>query len=199
MRITASQPVALQLLPSLLSRMRVALPDIQVDLMANNQVSNLLRREADIAVRMVRPDQATLVAKKIGEVRIGAYAHRAYLARKAPIKMLSDLLTVDLIGGDTDTAILDGFQKLGFPATREAFTFRSDDFFVQWRAVQAGMGVGFVADYMARTDPNVVSVLPGQLKIPPLPVWLAVHREIRTSPRIRAVFEFLADGLAPML
>ena len=83
-RITASVPVAVQLLPPILAQMRLALPDIQVELVSSNQVSNLLRREADIAVRMVRPDQGTLVAKKIGSVGVGAYAHRSYLAAQPP-------------------------------------------------------------------------------------------------------------------
>jgi DNA-binding transcriptional LysR family regulator len=148
---------------------------------------------------MVRPDQSTLVAKKIGDVALGAFAHRTYLARKSTVKKPTDILTLDLIGSDTDTSILQGFQSLGFPITRESFAFRSDDFIVQWRAVQAGLGVGFLADYMVRTDPDIVHVLPGLLKIPPLPMWLAVHREIRTNPRIRSVFDFLAEGLAPLL
>ena len=84
---------------------------------------------------------------------------------------------------------------MGYPAEREIFVLRSDDFIVQWQAVRAGMGIGFVADYMARTDPDVVAVLPRLLKIPPLPMWLAVHREIHTNPRIRAVYDFLADAL----
>ena len=198
-RITASVPVAVQLLPPLLARMRLALPDIQVELVSSNQVSNLLRREADIAVRMVRPEQSTLVAKKIGDVALGAFAHRAYLARKSVVREPKDILALDLIGGDTDTSILAGFHALGFPITLEGFAFRSDDFIVQWRAVQAGLGVGFLADYMVRADTDIVRVLPSQLKIPPLPMWLAVHREIRTNPRIRAVFDFLAEGLAPLL
>lgn len=197
-RITASVPVAVQLLPPLLARMRLALPDIQVELVSSNQVSNLLRREADIAVRMVRPEQSTLVAKKIGDVALGAFAHRAYLARKSVVREPKDILALDLIGGDTDTSILAGFHALGFPITRKGFAFRSDDFIVQWRAVQAGLGVGFLADYMVRADTDIVRVLPSQLKIPPLPMWLAVHREIRTNPRIRAVFDFLAEGLAPL-
>lgn len=198
-RITASMPVAVQLLPPVLARMRLALPDVQVELVSSNQVSNLLRREADIAVRMVRPEQATLIAKKIGAVGVGAYAHQNYLARRGPLRTPPDLVQHDLIGSDTDTAILQGFQALGFPVTREAFAFRSDDFIVQWRAVQAGLGIGFIADYMARTDPQVVHVLPSQLAIPPLPVWLAVHREIRTSQRIRAVYDFLAAALPDLL
>ena len=162
---------------------------------SSNQVSNLLRREADIAVRMVRPDQSSLVARKIGTVGLGAYAHRSYLARRGALRKATDLLQHDLIGSDTDSAILQGFQAMGYPVTREVFALRSDDFLVQWQAVRAGLGVGFCADYMARKEPDVLRVLPGLLKIPPLPMWLAVHREIRTNRRIRAVYDFLAEAL----
>ena len=194
-RITASVPVAVQLMPPLLAKLRQALPEIQIELISSNQVSNLLRREADIAVRMVRPDQTSLVARKIGQVGLGAYAHRTYLARRGMPRQPTDLLQHELIGSDADPAILQGFQAMGYPATRESFAFRSDDFIVQWQAVRAGLGVGFCADYMARTDPDVLPVLPGLLKIPPLPVWLTVHREIRTNRRIRAVYDFLAEAL----
>jgi len=198
-RITGSTPVATQLLPAVLARMRLALPQVQVELVASNQVSNLLRREADIAVRMVRPEQNSLIAKKLGSVGIGAYAHQGYLARRGALRTPTDMLQHDLIGGDTDATILQGFQAMGFPVTREAFAIRTDDLIVQWRAVQAGLGIGFVADYMARTDPDIVRVLPGQLTIPPLPMWLAVHREIRTNQRIRAVYDFLAESLPDLL
>lgn len=194
-RITASVPVAVQLLPPVLARMRLALPDIQVELVSSNQVSNLLRREADIAIRMVRPEQGTLVAKKIGNVVVGAYAHRAYLARHGAIRQPTDLLRHTLIGNDTDTSIQRGFQALGYPVGPEAFALRTDDFIVQWQAVRAGFGIGFVADYMARTEPDVLRVLQGLLPIPDLPMWLAVHREIRTNKRIRAVYDFLAEAL----
>lgn len=194
-RITASVPVAVQLMPPLLARMRLALPDIQVELVSSNQVSNLLRREADIAIRMVRPEQGTLVAKRIGTVGVGAYAHRSYLARRSPLRQLPDLLQHDLIGNDADTSILRGFQAMGYAVGPEAFVLRTDDFIVQWQAVRAGLGIGFVADYMARTDADVVRVLPGMLAIPDLPMWLAVHREIRTNRRIRAVYDFLAEAL----
>ena len=198
-RITASVPVAVQLMPPILARMRLALPDIQVELVSSNQVSNLLRREADIAVRMVRPEQGTLIAKKIGRVGVGAYAHRSYLARRSPLRKLADLLQHDLIGHDTDPSILRGFQALGFAVGPEIFALRTDDFIVQWQAVRSGVGIGFIADYMARTDPDVLRVLPTALKVPDLPMWLAVHREIRTNGRIRAVYDLLAQALPQAL
>nr|WP_315183789.1 LysR family transcriptional regulator [uncultured Albidiferax sp.] len=195
-RITASAPVAVHLLPPILWQMRQALPDIQVELVASNTVSNLLRREADIAVRMVRPEQGSLVAQKIGDVAMGAFAHRSYLAQHSPIVQPLDLLDHALIGGDTDPAIRDGFKAAGFEVEKEAFALRTDDQLVQWHAVRAGLGIGFVAHFTARLDADVLPVLPNVLPVPPLPMWLAVHREIRTGQRIRSVYDFLAEALS---
>jgi DNA-binding transcriptional LysR family regulator len=193
-RITASQPVACYLLPPLLAQMRLLLPDVQVELVASNAVSNLLRREADIAVRMVRPAQATLTARRVGKIGIRACAHQDYLRRRGIPRQPADLLGHDLIGGDQDDTILKGLSALGLPVQRENFCFRSDDLIATWAAVRAGIGIGFVSEYQIRSDSSVVALLP-MLKIPPLPVWLAVHREIRTSGRIRAVYDFLAQAL----
>jgi DNA-binding transcriptional LysR family regulator len=197
-RITASQPVACFLLPPLLAQMRLALPDVQVELVASNAVSNLLRREADIAVRMVQPDQATLVAKRVGKVSLSACAHQDYLRRRGMPRQPTDLLTHELIGADRNDDILKGFAAMGYPVTREHFAFRTDDLIASWEAVRNGLGVGFMADYLIRSDSQVVPVLP-MLKIPPLPVWLTVHREIRTSRRIRAVYDFLAQAIPKAL
>jgi DNA-binding transcriptional LysR family regulator len=106
----------------------------------------------------------------------------------------SDLLAHDLIGDDRNEDILKGFAAQGLPVAREQFAFRTDDQIVVWQAVRAGLGIGFVSDYVVRSDPAVLPVLP-KLKIDPLPVWLAVHKEIRTSKRIRAVYDFLSDAL----
>lgn len=197
-RITASQTVACVLLPPLLSQLRQKLSSVQIELVSSNEVSNLLRREADIAVRMVQPDQASLVAKRIGKVNIGAYAHRSYLQRAGAPREPLDLLTHALIGGDKNEDVIRGFAAMGYPVQREQFAFRSDDLMAHWQAVRSGLGIGFVSDFLARTDPDVTALLP-MLKIPPLPVWLAVHREIRTSKRIRAVYDFLAEKIPQAL
>ena len=197
-RITASQPVACLLLPPILAALRMTLPDVQVELVSSNAVSNLLRREADIALRMVQPDQASLVARRIAKITLGAYAHRDYLRRRGTPRQPEDLLAHDVIGGDRDDTILRGFASFGFPVGPEALSFRTDDLIAQWEAVRAGLGIAFVADYVARSDRRVVPVLPS-LKLPVLPVWLTVHREIRTSRRIRAVYDFLAEAVPQSL
>ncbi|MBX3655935.1 MAG: LysR family transcriptional regulator [Ramlibacter sp.] len=193
-RITASQPVACFVMPGVLAQMRQALPEVQVELVASNAVSNLLRREADIALRMVQPDQSSLVAKRIARVTIGAYAHRDYLRRRGTPRVPTDLLSHELVGTDRDEALLRGFASFGYTVGPEAFALRTDDLVAYWEAVRAGLGVGFVADYLARTDSGLVPVLP-MIKVPPLPVWLTVHREIRTNRRIRAVYDFLSQAV----
>ena len=197
-RLSASQPVACFLVPPLLARMRLVLPQVQVELVASNEVSNLLRREADIALRMVPPEQGSLVARRIGRVEIGAYAHREYVQRRGTPRIPADLLSHELIGDDRGGALLAGFRQLGFEVGKEAFTLRTDDLVAHWQAIRAGLGLGFVATYVAATDAQVVRVLP-TLKIPPLPMWLVVHREIRSSPRIRAVYDFLAQAVPKAL
>lgn len=197
-RIAASQPVACVLLPPLLARMRIELPEVRADLVVSNAVSNLLRREADIALRMVRPEQASLVMRRIGEVPIQACAHRDYLVRRGTPRVPPDLINHDLIGGDTEDEVAQGFIKMGMPPERIRFALRSDDLIAQWQAVRAGMGVGFVARYVMRTDRDIVPLLP-MLPLPRFPVWLTVHREIRSSARIRAVWDFLARAVADEL
>lgn len=193
-RISASQPVACHVLPPVLAQMRQVLPEVQVELVASNAVSNLLRREADIALRMVRPDQTTLVAKRIGSVGVTACAHRDYLRRRGTPRQPLDLLQHELVGNDRNSDIVRGFAGLGQTVTAEAFAFRTDDLIAYWQAVRAGLGIGFVATYLLREDSAVLPLLPA-LKLPALPMWLTVHREIRTSARIRAVYDFLAQAV----
>lgn len=191
-RITASQPVACFLLPPLLAAMRQTLPEVTVALVVSNNVSNLLRREADIALRMVRPDQNSLIAKRIGHIGIQACAHSDYLKRKGIPEHAKDLLAHDLIAGDQNREVDLGFEAQGFPVKDLHFAFRSDDLIAQWAAVKAGSGIGFVPDYLVRNEPAVKPVLP-LLEMPQFPVWLTVHRELQTSARIRAVYDFLAS------
>ncbi len=191
-RLSASQPVACFLLPPILARMRQALPDVVVELVVSNSVSNLLLREADLALRMVRPEQGSLVAKHIGQMALRACASQSYLQRKGTPLLPTDLLAHDLITGDRNTEIEDGFAALGFPANSLLHGLRTDDLIAHWAAVQAGLGVGFVSEHLIDSDPTVEAILP-MIELPVLPIWLAVHRELRTSALMRAVFDFLAD------
>ena len=197
-RITASQPVACFLLPPILANMRLALPEVTVVLVVSNDVSNLLRREADIALRMVRPEQSSLIAKRIGNITIQACAHIDYLQRKGTAVQAGDLREHELIAGDRTSDIDMGFEALGFDVKHLHFALRSDDLIAQWAAVKAGLGVGFMGDYLLRAEPSVQALLPA-LELPQFPVWLTVHQELQTSARIRAVYDFLATEVGGSL
>jgi DNA-binding transcriptional LysR family regulator len=197
-RLTASQPVACYLLPPLLARLQAEEPAIAIEVVASNKLSNLLRREADIAVRMVRPTQTSLIARRIARVGLCAAAHRDYLKQHGTPKRAEDLLNHRLIGYDQDDVIVRAFASAGQDISRDHFMLRSDDLIVQWQALRAAMGIGFVAHHMAAQDPQVQCLLP-ELAILPLPVWLTVHREIRSSRHIRIVFDFLATHIAEYL
>lgn len=197
-RITASQTVAYVILPPVLLQMRLVYPEIQVEVVASDAVSNLLRREADIALRMVRPDQTSLIAKRIGDVTLSIAAHHDYLRRRGVPRLVQDLLSHELIGEDQSHTLIAGFAATGFKLKKQNFAYRTDDRMAYWRAVQAGLGIGCIPDFLTRSDSQIVPLLP-MVKIPSLPIWLTVHREIRTSQRIRAVYDFLAQALPKAL
>jgi DNA-binding transcriptional LysR family regulator len=197
-RITTSMVAGCWLLPPIMARLQIEEPGIAVELATSNQLANLLRREADIAVRMVRPAQSSLVARKLGEVAICAAAHRDYLVRAGLPRRPEELLRHRLIGYDRDDTIERGFAAMGFAIPSEQFVLRTDDQVAYGRLVAAGAGIGFVARYNVGHWPGVEPILP-MLAIPALPCWLAVHREIRGNRIVRRVYDFLAEAIPAAL
>ena len=193
-RIAASTVAAAWLLPPVIAALQAEMPGTAIELVASNQITNLLRREADIAVRMLRPAQTSLIARKLGEVAICAAAHASYLARFGTPRKPQDLAKHRLIGYDRDDTIERGMARLGMPIAREHFAVRTDDQVAYGRLVASGAGIGFIARYNVPHLPGVVALLP-QLAIPPLQCWLAVHREIRSNRLVRKVYDFLAEAL----
>lgn len=155
-------------------------------------------READIAVRMVRPVQGSLIARKLGEIPIVAAAHESYLARAGTPREPAELLQHSLIGYDSDHLVQRGFAAFGLAVGREAFALRTDDQVAYGRLVATGAGIGFVAAYNIAHWPGVRPLLP-MLRIAPLPCWQAVHREIRGNRVVRRVYDFLAAAIPPEL
>lgn len=190
-RISCSQVVATYLMPPLLIRFRRQHPDLQVDLVSSNAVSNLLRREADLALRLVRPTQSSLTARRIGEMSFGAFASRNYLKRHPAPTRTGQLLTHELVGLDSDESQIQALRAAGVEATREHFSLRTDDQVAAIEMVRQGAGIGFLPHGVARNCAELVPVLESMVS-PKLPMWLVVHREIQGSARVRAAFDFLA-------
>lgn len=196
-RVTASQVAATYLLPPMLVSLRDAHPALNLELVASDETENLLRREADLAVRMYRPTQNDLIAKKVADLPLGIYASRSYLARHGMPEGPQDLAEHTVIGYDRSTLIIDGMRQMGMTVDRSFFAFRSDDQVVCWRMVQAGMGIGFGQRSMAVSDPDLVPLWP-EMTVGSLPVWLTAHQELRMSPRVRASFDHLAACFAAL-
>lgn len=194
-RITASETVGAEVLPPLLAGFHARYPGIAIELVLTDRTENLTRREADIAVRMVRPVQAALVARRIGRVAIGLYAHRDYLAARGTPKNLDELAGHSLIGFDRNDLATRSLGVEGLPLTRDLFSFRSDSDAAQRAALRAGFGIGGCQLGIAMRDPALVPVLPGQVAFS-LDMWLAMHEDLRDSRRVRLVYDHLAEGLS---
>jgi DNA-binding transcriptional LysR family regulator len=193
-RITASDVVGAEVLPPLLAEFRRAHPDVTIELVLSNRVEDLLRGEADIAVRMVRPSQQALVARQIGEVRLGLNAHRHYLKHAPAPKSLAALLRDHaLIGFDQGTPFLRQLLE-GMPITRNHFALRTDSDLAYLAAVRAGFGIGFIQEGIARRDPKLVAILPDEISLS-LEMWLVLQEDLRASRRLRLMMDHLARGL----
>ncbi|RVA56295.1 LysR family transcriptional regulator [Mesorhizobium sp. M7A.F.Ca.CA.004.09.1.2] len=193
-RIAASEVVAAYVLPEMTMRLGIEEPGIEVEIVASNQVENLLRRDADIAIRMVKPAQNELMARRVCDIELCACAAKSYLDRRGRPLKPADLVDHDLVGFDRGDEIIRGFTQHGIPVTRSSFRFRADNQIVLWEAVRAGNGIGLGQEPLADRDPLIEKVLP-DLPLPVLPVWLAMHRDVRTSVRIRRVVDFLHEEL----
>ncbi|MBZ9848387.1 LysR family transcriptional regulator [Mesorhizobium sp. CA14] len=193
-RIAASEVVAAFVLPDMMARLGEQEPGIEVEIVASNQVENLLRRDADIAIRMVRPAQNELVARKVTDIPLCLCAASSYLDRRGRPERAADLVDHALVGFDRSDEIIRGFTASGIPVGRSHFRFRTDNQIVLWEAVRTGNGIGIGQEPLADADPDLEKLLP-DVPLPVLPVWLAMHRDVRTSMRIRRVADFLHEEL----
>lgn len=192
-RLTASEVVTNFVLLPILRELRQAQPQIQIELVPSDAEEDLLARDADIAVRMFRPRQDSLTVKRLADMPLGIYAHADYLARRG-MPQEDNLAAHEWIGMDRSDQMLRGFAAAGHPVTREFFGLRCDSSVVAWNAVCSGMGIGVGLRQVAERTPGLVRVL-DSVGIAPMQPWLAVHRELRGTPRLRVVFAALAAAL----
>ena len=197
-RITASEMVSHHVLPPILARIRQQAPDVEVELAPSDLSENLLYREADIAVRMYRPEQLDVVARYLGEIELGLFASKAYAAQHGLPQGPEEILGHDMVGYDRSELIVRGMREAGLKVSRESFKTRCDSQTTYWELVRAGCGIGFGQAMVARRDPGMLEIDLG-FPMPSLPVWLASHQGLRHTPRVRLVWEILAEGLAKIV
>lgn len=193
--VSATDMVAAHLLPPLVRQLRGEEPGIAIEIISSNAVSDLLRREADIAIRHVQPEQPDLIARRIREASAGFYASQDWVAAHGHPRTAQEAAHLPFVGSDRAGQYLAYLRQHGLPLGEGSFSCYSDHNVAHWALVRQGMGIGAIMDDIARETPGVVRVLDD---VPPVyfPIWLVSHRELRTSRRIQRVFEALAQGLS---
>ncbi|MCB1328879.1 MAG: LysR family transcriptional regulator [Maritimibacter sp.] len=192
--ISASDLYAGHLLPPIIARIRAEQPSITIEIVAVNDASDLLRREADIAIRNFRPKEPDLVARKIRDAHARLFGAKSYLQGLGPITKPADLARAGIIGLSDVEMYVGALNTLGLGITTDNIALRCDNFLVMWSMVKQGLGLGMIDARIGENDPDVALAYP---PLAPLtfPVWLVAHREIHNSPRLRYVFDVLADAL----
>jgi DNA-binding transcriptional LysR family regulator len=193
-RVSASEIMGAEVLPAIFSALAERHPGLEIELVLSNAVDNLLRRDADIAVRMVAPVQEALVMQHVGTVTVGLHAHQRYLERRGVPRTLKSLHDHQTIGFDHETpAIRAMLQRVpDFESVR--FAFRTDSDIAHLMAIKAGLGVGICQVALARRDAELRRVLATAFDLK-LGVWIAMHENLRSTPRCRIVFDALVAGL----
>lgn len=193
-RISASEVIGAEVLPAIVASLRMAYPQLTIELALTNRVQDLLLREADIAVRMAPPTQAALIARRIGVVELGLHAHAQYLRDRGTPQTLADLAMHALIGFDEETPFLRAASK-ALPAwRRDAFALRTDSDIAQLALIRAGAGIGICQVALARRTPELIRVLADDFTFP-LETWVTMHEDLRHSARCKVAFDALVAGL----
>lgn len=193
-RVTASEVSSAFLLPPILHLLRQRAPQITLEVVAGDDIRNLMAREADIALRHVRPDQPNLIARLLSE-RLGRfYATTDYLDRRGRPESLADLSHHDWIGLGDMPRMLAYMKALKIPVTESHYPVRTQSGLVAWEMCKAGLGIMPMDAELGGAVTGLEPILPKDLEVH-FPLWLVSHRELHTSPRIRLVFDLLAEVL----
>lgn len=193
-RITASEVIAVEVLPPILTRLCQEYPGIVIELVPSNRIEDLLQRDADIAIRMTRPTQAALVAKRLGDIELGFYAHNHYLSERGYPKDFSELAQHRLIGFDRETEFVRTVAAQLPMLDRNSFSARTDNDLAHLALLRAGFGIGICQTGIARRDASLERVLPN-VSVFTMDTWLAIHEDLRKSPCCAVCFDALASGL----
>ncbi|WP_221801529.1 LysR family transcriptional regulator [Oceanobacter mangrovi] len=190
-RISANELVGFHILPPALVAFRQQHPDVQIELVIENASANLSKREADIALRMFKPEQPDLVASQLADIELGFYASPAYLQQHGRPTSLAELTQHQLIGFDQLTSYLETAREMGFVLKRSDFVIRTDSLEAGRRLMEQGAGIVVMHKILA-SRMAVEEVLP-DVSLPPLPFWLVAHYDLYSSRRIQVLMRFLKN------
>lgn len=192
--ISATDTYSAYILPEIIERIRSEAPQITIAIVASNELSNLHRRDADIAIRHVAPDRPGLVGQHVRDTEAHFYASDDWIARNTLPLHCADLAGAGLIALEDAARFAGYLQDIGIPVDPAGFRLIANSSVVVWEMVKRGMGVAPMLREIADRTPGVTRLVP---EMPPIsvPVWLVTHAGMQSSPRVRLVQAALAEEL----
>lgn len=193
-RISASEVVALEVLPPILADLQQHYPGVEIELSASDAIEDLLRQQADIAVRMVAPDQAALLSRRVGAIPIGIFARSDYLERRGRPRGLDDLAGHRLIGFDRQLAYVREATKALPSLAKLHFGFRTDSNVAQLAMIRAGGGIGLCQVPLGLRSAGLERLFADELPMA-FDTYVVMHETLKSAPRCRVTFDALVAGL----
>ncbi len=192
--ITASDGFCAYMLPPIVARIRDAYPDVQIEIVSSNEVQDLRRREADIAIRHVAPTSPDLFAKRVLTTQGHLYGATSYLDRIGRPATIKDISSEATILGDTSGRVLQMFTAMGASVSPAQFKIVANSGVAMWELVKQGVALAMMFKEIADVTTGVEAILKDEIAAD-IPVWLVTHGELKTNARIRAIFDILSDEL----
>jgi DNA-binding transcriptional LysR family regulator len=193
--ISVGELTAAYILPKIIANLRKAEPGIKIEVVVTNMPSDLKRREADIAIRSFHPKQNDLIAKKVGDEVIWLYGSKEYVSILPEVSSYGMLKNIQIIGFDQTSAVTDILSQLGWNLSQQNFPIITPFQLLQLELCKEGQGLIFYPEQMGDVEPRLARALEHMGPVMTLPVWLVSHQELRTSAKVRFVFDFLSTAL----
>lgn len=192
--ITSTEAAAAYILPSFIEQMRQDQPSITIEIVASNKSKDLRRREADIAIRNHPTTHADLIEKKIKTTNAYIYAHTNFIKKYGPTFKYDALEGIPFVGVPNNSRWVEALNELGLKVDDSNFPITTENHLVHWSIVKQGIAIGVMPEIAALKEQNIVRVFPD---LPSLPIdtWVVTHRELKTSRKIRFVFDNLVKYL----
>lgn len=191
-RLTAPPWLAERVIIPALPAFRARYPDVEVKLLMGHSLLDMGAREADLALRNVRPTQGPLVSRRVGELAGCAYASALYLERRGTPTNKDDLLSHDLIAYET-LGGMPGFEWFRDPPYDARIVFRANDPVGMASAASAGMGIAAVPCVIGETDAQLRRI--ESLGVAFSPLFLVTHEDDRDAQRVRVVAQLVEDAV----
>lgn len=190
LRVTSSETLAYSVLTAQLARFRALHPGIVVELVVDNRILSLSRREADIALRVTRPKEPELFGRKLADIAWTVYGSPDLVARQG-----GDIEAGDFIGWGAEVTGIAAADWIGERIAPQRVVYRASSLVNQFTAAKAGIGLALLPCYLGDIEPGLVRALPGPLPELTRELWVVTHADLRKTARVRAFFDIVGNGL----